>query len=120
MKHISAIILKFLMVAVVLEIALTLLTVLSFTDILVISLTVTVAAYLIGDLLILAYSNNTVATVSDVVLTFATIYLFNYWSDFGPISFTDALICSVLVGAGEWIFHKYIIKTVFPKPEKQT
>ena len=114
MKHVTAIIIKFIMVAVVLEIVLGLLTNLTFTDIIYVSAAVTILAYIIGDLLILPASNNTVATVADAGLALFTIYMFNYLWNNRIISFSDALIAAVVIGIGEWIFHKYLANNVFP------
>ncbi len=119
MKHILAIVLKFIIISVILEIALILLTTLGFWDILMISAFVTAAAYIIGDILILRVSSNSVATFADIVLTFSALYLFNYWFGSGTISVSDALISSVIVGVGEWFFHMFMAKVVFTEPEKQ-
>jgi uncharacterized membrane protein YvlD (DUF360 family) len=121
MKHITALIIKFIMVAVILEIALNLMTALSFGEILWISLVVTVISYVIGDLIVLALTNNTVATLVDFGIALATIYLFNYMSGYEFISFTDALISAIVIGIGEWFFHKYVASVVFPdRKEKET
>lgn len=118
MKHIYALLIKFIMVTVVLEIVLSLMTNLTFTEILNISIAVTLIAYAIGDLYILSSSNNTIATVADFVLTLVTIYLSNYILNIREISFTDAFVSALVLGIGEWIFHKYIARNVFPDREK--
>lgn len=115
MKHVIALLIKFVMVAVVLEIILNLMTYLTFTDILIISLAVTILAYIIGDLLILPASNNTIATVSDIGLALVTIYMFNFIFNVRLISFWDALVAAVIVGVGEWFLHKYLSSSVFPE-----
>lgn len=114
MKHIGALILKFVIIAVVLELALLNLTVLSFGSILTIALTVTILAYLIGDMAILPNSNNTVATIVDIGLSAITIWLFNYIFPGAAISFFDALIASIGIGIGEWVFHKFVSRSVLP------
>lgn len=114
MKHVYALLIKFIMVAVVLEIILGVMTDLAFTEILYVSVAVTVLAYVIGDLLILAASNNTVATLADAGLALFIIYMFNYIWPARTISFTDALVAAVVIGVGEWFFHKYVAKNVFP------
>lgn len=114
MKHATALIIKFIMVAAVLEIILGMLTNFSFTQILYISLTVTVAAYVIGDLLILPASNNTIATVADSGLAAFVLYMFNFFWIPRQISLLDALICAAVLGIGEWFFHKYVANHVFP------
>lgn len=114
MKHVYALLIKFVMVAVVLEVILSMLTDLTFSEILYVSATVTVLAYVIGDLLILAASNNTIATIADAGLAAFIIYMFNYIWELREISLSDALIAAVVIGIGEWFFHKYVAKNVFP------
>ena len=118
MKHVYALIIKFIMVTVVLELVLSMLTELTLTDILYISMVVTALAYIIGDLLILPVSNNTIATVADIGLALVTIYMFNYLWNINEISFYDALISAVVVGAGEWFFHMYLGSNVFPNRKR--
>jgi hypothetical protein len=119
MKHVKALLLKFVMIAVVLEIVLNMLTNLTFGDILYISAAVTILAYIIGDLLILPVTNNTVATVADAGLALATIYLFNFIWGISEISFIDALISAAVLGVGEWFFHKYVSSNVLPNRKAQ-
>jgi hypothetical protein len=118
-KHIWAIILKYLMVLIVLEIVLSLATALTIGEIAIISIAVTVLSYLVGDLLILSFSNNFVATVADAVLAFLTIYMFNFWSDYGVITVWDAVISAVVLAVGEWFFHKYMVKVVYPNRNRE-
>lgn len=109
-----AIILKFIVVLVLLEIILSLMTALSVAQILVISAVVTIISYVIGDLLILAVSSNTVATLSDAVLAFLSIWLFNYVPYYGGITVGDAVVCAVVLGVVEIFFHKYVARAIFP------
>ncbi len=119
MKHIVAIILKFIVVLVLLEILLSLMTTLSVVQILVISAAVTIISYVVGDLLILPVSNNTVAVLSDAVLAFLTIWLFNYVPYYGGITVGDAIISAIVLGVAEMFFHKYVASTVFPNRRKR-
>lgn len=118
MRHIVALLIKFAMIAVVLVAILSFLTSLYFGDILYIAGTVTLLAYVIGDMLILRMSNNTVASIADAGLALLTIYMFNYIWVIHKISFTDALISGVVIGVGEWFFHKYVANNVFSEPQR--
>lgn len=118
MKHYLAILIKFVIIAVILEIVLNYLTTLSFYRILIISLAVTILSYIIGDLIILSISNNIVATIIDIALAVVTIYMFNYISGFRYISLSTSFWCALLIGIGEWFFHKYVAKSVFPEHSK--
>lgn len=119
MKHVSALLIKFVMTAIVLEIVLYMLTELMFTSILYIAASVTILAYIIGDLLILPATNNTVATIADVGLALATIYMFNFLWSARTISFANALICAVAIGVGEIFFHKYVSNIVLEKRKEE-
>lgn len=113
MKYIVSFIIKFVCAAVLLEIVLLMMTRLTFGQILFISAAVTIISYFVGDLLILSVSNNTIATIADIALSFFTIYLFNFWTAFLSVSFAAALIASLTLGAGEWFFHKYMERSVY-------
>ncbi len=112
MRHISALIVKYVMTAVILEISLLLLSDVSFGGILFIALIVTVITYMIGDMLVLPATNNFVATIADIALSLVTIYLFNFIWDRNDIPFMTALIAGIALGFGEWFFHKIIDRSV--------
>ncbi len=105
MRLLMALLIKFSMIAVILEIILLLFSELSFGSILWIAIIVTVPAYLIGDILILPATNNTVATITDVILSLVTIYSFNFFWDTDDITFLSALIAAVVIGVCEGFFH---------------
>lgn len=119
MKHITALLIKYAMITVVLEAVLLTITDLTFSEILYVSLVVTILAYIIGDLFILSSTNNTIATLADAGLALATIYMFNFLWEYREISFADALIAAAAVGVGEWFFHKYVANRVFPERRKE-
>lgn len=119
MKHVMALIIKYVMIALVLAVVLSWLTDLTFSEILYIAGAVTILAYIIGDLLILPATNNTIATIADVGLALLTIYMFNYLWDNREISFTDSLIAAAVIGVGEWFFHKYVATNVLPNRSRE-
>ncbi len=79
-------------------------------------------SYVVGDIGILRISNNTVVTVADLGLTTAVVWLI------GPaiygigVPFSLALMSAVVIGVGEWFFHKYMAASVItvrePSPER--
>ncbi|WP_409288413.1 DUF2512 family protein [Peribacillus sp. SCS-37] len=122
MHHVKALIIKFVMITLVLGIIITGIFGGEFSDTLLISAILTVLAYLLGDIFIFRgtkndteYSKrNMVATISDIVMAFILIWLL------GNALFTDteqtllaALISAIVIGGGEWFFHKYLAKNVF-------
>ncbi|GAA0725004.1 DUF2512 family protein [Clostridium malenominatum] len=115
MKHVSALIIKFLIVAVVLEVVLGMMTNLSFISILYIAAVVTALAYILGDIILLDISNNLVTTISDMGLALVTIFMFNYWWKFRSIPFTAAFLSAILIGIGEWFFHEFVHRNVLPE-----
>lgn len=112
MRHISTLLVKFIMTAVILEITLLLLSDLTIGSILWISLAVTLVLYLIGDMVILPAINNLVATIADMGLSVIIIYLFNFFWNTNDIPFLSALVAGVVLGAGEWGFHKLIDREI--------
>lgn len=117
MKHIGAILLKYVMVAIILEIVLGWLTLNSFTDILVISAAVTVVSYLIGDLLILAKSNNAISTFFNGAVTLVILLLFNYARGYAYITFATALLATVVLEIADAFFHRFVEKNILPESE---
>ncbi|MFD1032498.1 YndM family protein [Metaplanococcus flavidus] len=130
MNHLKALIIKFLMIAVVLLIILTLIFDVEFGDTLLISAVLTVAAYALGDLMIFRKvgndetnnadsdhtKRNAIATVSDIVLAFLVIWLMGEaLLDETPDLITAAIISALVIGGGEWFFHKYLDRSVFPE-----
>ena len=126
MDHLKALAIKFIMILVVLGIILTGIYDGEFGDTLLISLVLTLVAYVLGDLMIFRKAGddhdrnsdhvkrNTIATISDAVLAFLVIWLM------GKALFTDdgdvlaaAMISALIIAVGEWFFHKYLDRHVF-------
>ena len=122
MNHVKALVVKFLMIAVVLGIILTGVFNMNFTDTLTISLVLTLLAYAVGDLGIFQNAGghtehnkrNIIATLSDVLLAGIVIYFMaqNFASNSDNIV-TAAIVSAVVIGGGEWFFHKYLDRQVF-------
>ncbi len=119
MKHLTAIIIKFFMVTIFLEILLILMTDLTFVQVLSISLILTVLSYLLGDLLVLSLANNTVATIADTWISFVVIYLYKLFASYGSIGIVDAIITALVLGIGEWFYHMYVSRSVFGNHETE-
>lgn len=118
MRHLTALVIKFIIVAVTLVILLGIFTNLSTRQILLVSLAITAVTYLIGDLLILTVFNNAVAAVADAGMCWLIIYLSNYaWTD-TSVSLLSALSAAVLIGIGEIFLHIYIEKNILRHPPR--
>ncbi|KRE07388.1 MULTISPECIES: YndM family protein [Priestia] len=121
MKHLKALVIKFVMSAVVLGIILTGIYDYNFSDSMLISLVLTVVAYALGDLLV--YQNaaddsdykkrNIVATISDLILTFLVIWIMgeSLFENTGMI-IQGSIVSAIVIAIGEWFFHKYLDKHV--------
>lgn len=107
-KHLVPIFIKFIMTAIVLEIVLLLFSDLNFGNILGVSLVLTLIAYIVGDMVILPATNNAVATIVDIGLTIAILYLIDYlWNEI-RIPFFSSIVAGAMIGGGEWFFHKIV------------
>lgn len=133
MKHVKALLIKFIMILAVLWIVFTLMFDTEFSDTLLMSVVLTIAAYVIGDLLILSRAGdrskpdgdftkrNAIATVSDAILTFIVLWLLGE-ALLNPDDnvVMASLISTVIIGIGEWFFHRYVNNQVIEDHNAQT
>ncbi len=113
MQSFKALIVKFVMVAVVLWIVLGLFG-FSFGNIVTAAVLLTGVSFIVGDLFILPRYGNAAATITDFILTFGMIwllgaYLFGYPVRLGYVSF----ITAVVIAIGEALFHRYMERAVW-------
>ncbi|WP_096200676.1 DUF2512 family protein [Bacillus sp. FJAT-45350] len=114
MRHANALLIKFLMVAVILFLVLTLGIGVSVFNVLIFSAILSLLAYFIGDLQILRHSNNITATIADFALYAIGIWLLGTWL-LPPIAgFIGAgIIAAVFISVGEWFFHRFMGMFIF-------
>lgn len=126
MDHLKALLIKFVMIAVVLGIVISGIFAGEFEDTLLISVVLTIVAYTIGDLLIFRKADNdnnrhadhnkrnTMATIADAVLAFLVIWFMgkNLFTDDNEVLMAS-LISALIIAIGEWFFHKYLDRHVF-------
>lgn len=134
MNHLKALVIKFVMIAVVLLIILTGIFDVEFGDTLLISVVLTLVAYVLGDLMVFRKTGdradhsradgdrpdhtkrNAIATVSDIVVAFLVIWLMGEMLLANTEDLmTAAIISALVIGGGEWFFHKYLDRNVFPE-----
>lgn len=114
LEHVKALIIKFIMVTAILWVILGLFYGVDFGEIATISVILTPIAYVVGDLLILRYFNNMIATIADFGLSFLTIWFVGLAVINEPISIVGAsLISALAIGIGEWFYHYYVNNQVF-------
>jgi hypothetical protein len=81
----------------------------SLTEVLLATLGLSIVTYLAGDQIILRLTNNAIATLADIGLTF--VYLWFVANLLGwALSFTQMAIISLVVGAIEYFIHGYFQK----------
>ncbi|MFD2922985.1 YndM family protein [Halobacillus naozhouensis] len=121
MKHIKALLIKFVMVTAVLWIVLGGFYDVSFADILTTSVLLTATAYLIGDLFILPKMGNTAATIADFGLALAGTWILGAFLFEAPVPLgTASLISAILIAVGEMFFHRYMEKNILPNHPANT
>ncbi|MGM0875604.1 MAG: YndM family protein [Bacillota bacterium] len=118
MKHLWAMIIKFIASFALLFVILGIGFDLSFQNVLLITFILGAVSYVLGDLVILPRTNNTIATIADFGLSIVVIWLIlASISDNGVSIFWASLIASVGVALFEYFFHKYMAKNVLNKNE---
>jgi Protein of unknown function (DUF2512) len=120
MKHVKAFAIKFISNLVLLYIILGLFFDMAFRNVFLITLVLGVAAYLIGDLLILPRTNNTVATIADFGLAFLIIWFMSENLTYGDDHLLMSLIAALGVGIFEAMFHRYLANNILPDSKNQS
>ncbi|WP_087971958.1 YndM family protein [Oceanobacillus rekensis] len=117
MKYLGPLIIKFLMTTAVLWIVLGLFFGVTFGDIIMTSIILTVVASL-GDLFILPRIGNTAASIADFALAWVVVWLagINMYGE-GIAIGTAAFVSAIAITVGEVFLHRYLKNSVF-KDEK--
>lgn len=113
MRHITALVIKFLITATVVFSLLSIFDVASILEMFLVSLFVTGGAYIIGDLLLLPRFGNAIATIADFGLATVGIWLLSLvfiGAEF-PV-FTVSLIAAFFIAICEAVFHIYMQEKV--------
>jgi len=121
-EHITALLAKFVIITLVLYLVLGLGYDVSLADVLMMSVLLTVIAYILGDLVILPQATNSthnsmvgnlVATVADFGLVLLSVWVIGRYlvSPYIPW-FTAAFISAVVIALGEMLFHRYLRETI--------
>ena len=88
----------------------------SFTDILITSVVLTVVAY-VADVFLLQSVGNVLAAIMDFVMAMAIIWLIGSYLYEGPISLgTASFISALIITIGELLFHRYMKNQIGEKP----
>lgn len=113
MKHLGAMILKFLMTLIVLAFILGYTLGWYYPAVLVISLIITIVGYIVGDLIILPRGGNIPATSADFGLILIIIWAVGILWFKEPVYSTGPLFSALILSVGEWFFHNYLKVRVF-------
>src|SRR5690625_7315517 len=115
MKHVQALLIKFVMITGILLVILAGFYQVNFWSIIVTSLLLTAVSYPIGDLMILPLFENWGATISDFILAFTGIWILGVLYT-GTIPFpTVAGISALFIAVREYVVHKDMFHHVLRK-----
>ncbi|QDI91144.1 DUF2512 family protein [Salicibibacter halophilus] len=112
MKHVVALIIKFVMISFVLWFIFSLFGGVSFANIMVASVALTGISYLVGDMLVLPRLGNTLATVVDIGLVWIGLWVLG--TVLFPFEglFMLSLLAAFAIATGEAFFHLYLERNV--------
>ncbi|MBS4197816.1 YndM family protein [Lederbergia citri] len=115
MDHVKALAIKFISSLALLYIILGMLYGMTFGNVFLITLVLGVVSYIIGDLIILPRTNNTVASIADFGIVLIIIWILSAApTDFNNL-FTMSLKASIAVTLFEYVFHRYVENNVVSK-----
>lgn len=108
MNHTKLLIVKFLATLAFLTIILGFGYGLALGNVFLISLVVGGLAYLIGDMLILPRTNNTVATIADFAIAFVVVFIMTDFFTAGVNVLTASFVSAVALSVFEIFYHQYV------------
>ncbi|MFV8828899.1 DUF2512 family protein [Alkalihalobacterium sp. APHAB7] len=120
MSHIQALLIKLVMATLILLLILTGIYNYRVGATIGLAVLIVILSYIVGDLAILKATNNTIATLSDLVLATLVIWIVGPFFQGSLIPFSVALISAIIISAGEWIFHKFFIRSTEDELETQS
>lgn len=110
MKHLKALVVKAIMIWAIVWIILSLLYDIAFIDSTIIGVLIVMALYVLGDLVIIRKFGNIAATIADAGVAAVILWLFLSMRDYNYDLLMLVLIPTVLIGVGEFFFHKWLWK----------
>ncbi|WP_044748213.1 YndM family protein [Bacillus alveayuensis] len=121
MRHVMALGIKLTLTATVLFSILTIFSTALFSEITFISLVITLAAYVIGDLFILPRFGNFIAAIADFVMLAPGIWLFSqFFMEEAPANLILAsLFAATFLALSEVLFHAYMENRVLKRQEDE-
>ncbi|MBO0991796.1 YndM family protein [Bacillus sp. SD088] len=119
MDHLKAITIKFLASLALLYMILGMFYGMSFANVFLITLTLGVVSYLIGDLLILPRTNNSIATAADFGLSLFVIWMMSIALTTGANLFMMSLVAAVGITIFEYFFHRLMDSEVIGEDENR-
>lgn len=112
-KHFNALITKFLLIVTVLGLFLPAVGNVLTSTAVIAAVVVTVTAYLIADLLVLPKYGNRAAVAMDGLITMAITWEAAWVLENVQVPILGLLLVALIVGLGEWYYHRYLAKLIF-------
>ncbi|MGJ7921251.1 YndM family protein [Neobacillus sp. LXY-4] len=119
MKHVRALIIKLVSSFVLLFIILGMIFDMNFGNVLLISLVLGIAAYIVGDMMVLPRTNNMTATMADFGLAFLIIWFISEGVTTNENTVFPSLIAALGVAVFEYFFHKYLANNIIEASQDQ-
>lgn len=112
MRHVVALVIKYVFLLAINAIVLTSVTDATFGQAAAVALVMTVLLYLLGDLFILPNLGNMSAVIADSGLALVIAWLAPIFTAITSVTFGQALVIALLVGVAERFFHMYLRQSV--------
>jgi len=112
-KYFNAIITKFLLIVAVLGMLLPPVAKVSTATAVVAAVVATITAYFIADLLVLPQYGNRAAVAADCLLTMAVTWEMAWVLENALIPLPGLALLALIVGLGEWYYHRYLARLIF-------
>lgn len=114
MKHVTALLVKYIFTAVITGVVFTGTLGADVATSLWVAAVITLALYLLGDMMILPAMGNTTATAADTGVALLLAAIAPLYSAINDVPLTSALLVAVLIGIAEYFFHAWLERSVLP------
>jgi hypothetical protein len=111
-KHLVALGIKFIILSIPLFILWPLLGSAAFLTRLILGLSLTLITYVINDLVFLPQIGSLSTSIIDGILVALVVFIGQFFTRNMEISFIAAIVLGILIGLGEWYFHKFVKSAV--------
>ncbi|HHW43342.1 MAG TPA: DUF2512 family protein [Desulfotomaculum sp.] len=112
-RHINALITKFLLFAPVMGVLLPAFSSLNVAEAIMTALLMTPVVYILADVIVLPRQGTWAAMAADIIVTILLLWEATTFLGEKVLAPPGTVLVAATIGAGEWYFHQFLLRTLF-------